>query len=111
MTATDYSILDDLADDPGVINARKMAAIYTAIFDAALDNGGTVHASTVREHLPSYLRNEPRIGAAMSALARCGAIRPTGEYRPSGNAKSRNANRPTPVYEVRDLSEIAGRAA
>ena len=111
MTATDYSILDDLAADPAPIPAATMRAIYTAIFDAALDNGGTVHASAVREHLPSYLRNEPRIGAAMSALARCGAIRPTGEYRPSGNTKSRNAIRPTPVYEVHDLSEIAGRAA
>ena len=111
MTVQDFTIVDAIESDPSPANAATMRAIYTAIFGAALDNGGTVHASTVREHLPSYLRNEPRIGAAMSALARCGAIRPTGEYRPSGNAKSRNANRPTPVYEVRDLSEIAGRAA
>ena len=111
MTVQDFTIVDAIESDPSPANAATMRAIYTAIFDAALDNGGTVHASTVREHLPSYLRNEPRIGAAMSALARCGAIRPTGEYRPSGNTKSRNANRPTPVYEVHDLSEIAGRAA
>ena len=56
MTATDYSILDDLADDPGVINARKMAAIpptpdnLTALgrMLADLDRATRAHATTRR---------------------------------------------------------------
>ena len=35
MTATDYSILDDLADDPGVINALNAAMTGLGITDRA----------------------------------------------------------------------------
>lgn len=111
MTTQDFTLLDEIAADPSTRNAATMRAIYRAILDAALDNGGEVHASTVREHLPAYLKSEHRIGNAFSQLVRCNAITDTGEVRRSENARSRNANRRTPVYRVRDLGEITWRAA
>ena len=111
MTATDYSILDDLADDPGVINARKMAIIYGAILDAAQLAGGFYSAASVRLHLPEWLRSDPRIGAAISALPKAQISKPTRTYVPSMNAKSRNSNRPVPVYRVLDWAALEARAA
>ena len=111
MTATDYSILDDLADDPGVINARKMAIIYGAILDAAAIAGGRFSAATVRVHLPAHLTDDPRVGAAFSALVSSGVARKTGTYVLSGNARSRNAQRPVCEYVVTDWAELERRAA
>ena len=111
MTATDYSILDDLADDPGVINALKMAAIYGAILDAASLAGGTFSAATVREHLPEWVRDDPRVGAAFSALVTGRVARKTGRYVQSGNGKSRNAQRPVCEYVVTDWAELDRRAS
>ena len=111
MTATDYSILDDLAADPGAINARKMAIIYGAILDAAAIAGGTLTAASIRPHLPAHLTDDPRVGAAVSALIRRGIIRRTGRYALSGNGKSRNSNRPVPVYRVLDWAALEARAA
>ena len=110
MTATDYSILDDLADDPGVINARKMTIIYAAISDAAAIAGGTLTAASIRPHLPAHLTDDPRVGAAVSALIRRGIIRRTGRYALSGNGKSRNGLRPVPVYVVLDWDGLEDRA-
>ena len=111
MTATDYSILDDLADDPGVINARKMAIIYGAILDAASLAGGRFSAATVRVHLPEWVRDDPRVGAAFSALVAGRVARKTGRYVLSGNARSRNAQRPVCEYVVTDWAALERRAA
>ena len=111
MTAINYSILDDLADDPGVINARKMAAIYTAILDAASLAGGRFSAPSVRPMLPPHLTDDPRVGAAFSALVSGGIARKTGTYVLSGNTRSRNAQRPVCEYIVTDWNELEKRAA
>ena len=110
MTATDYSILDDLAADPGVLNAAKMRAIYSAISDAAAIAGGTLTAASIRPHLPAHLTDDPRVGAAVSALVKSRTIRRTGRYAVSGNGKSRNAMRPMPIYVVLDWDALEDRA-
>ena len=111
MTATDYSILDDLADDPGVINARKMTAIYGAILDAASLAGGRFSAASVRPNLPAHLTDDPRVGAAFSALVAGRVARKTGRLTLSGNARSRNAQRPVCEYVVTDWDELERRAS
>ena len=111
MTATDYSILDDLADDPGVINARKMTAIYGAILDAASLAGGRFSAASVRPNLPAHLTDDPRVGAAFSALVTGRVARKTGRFTLSGNARSRNAQRPVCEYVVTDWAALERRAA
>ena len=111
MTATDYSILDDLAGDPGVINARKMTIIYGAILDAASLSGGRFSAPAVRPHLPAHLTDDPRVGAAFSALVTGRVARKTGRYTLSGNARSRNTQRPVCEYVVTDWAALEVRAA
>ena len=109
MTAADYTILDDLATDPGVLAAAKLRVIYGAIYKAATLAGGFYSAASVRPHLPEHLRSDPRIGAAVSALPRARISRPTGTYVPGMNAASRNAHRPVPVYRVRDWDALKDR--
>ena len=98
MTATDYSILDDLADDPGVINARKMAIIYGAILDAARLAGGFYSAASVRLHLPRWALG-PQVGAVMSVLTKRGLlVRVPGAVHESENMGQRNGTRLMPLY-------------
>lgn len=111
MTANDYSILDDLADDPGAINARKMTIVYGAILDAASLAGGTFSAPSVRPMLPPHLTDDPRVGAAFSALVAGRVARKTGTYVLSGNGKSRNSQRPVCEYVVTDWAELERRAS
>lgn len=106
-----YQILDDLAADPATLNAAKMRAIYSAISDAAAIAGGTLTAASIRPHLPAHLTDDPRVGAAVSALVKSKVIRRTGRYAVSGNGKSRNALRPMPIYVVLDWDELERRAA
>ena len=60
----------------------------------------TYDSKTYRDSIDDYISDE---GTTDATLIYLGISELTHE--------SRNANRPTPVYEVRDLSEIAGRAA
>ena len=105
-----YQVLDDLALDPATLSAAKMRAIYSAIGDAAAIAGGTLTAASIRPHLPAHLTDDPRVGAAVSALVKSRTIRRTGRYAVSGNGKSRNTMRPMPIYVVLDWDALEDRA-
>lgn len=108
VTPGGFAILDDLANDPGVLAHMRRQAVVTAIRLAALADG-TFHAGTMRPHLPKppYDVNPHSVGAVVSALVKTGAIRKTGRYAESGNVKNRNGQRPVPIYRIVNLGGLA----
>ncbi len=95
----DYSILDQLANEPAPRGHAESTLIRLAVIAAACDNGGIVTAATLRPLLPETV-NPHRIGAVVSALVKQGILVRTGRYAESSNRKWRNMHRPMPVYEV-----------
>ena len=73
------------------------AHIFAAIRTAAAEHHGEVHAATVRRHLTRDV-NPARIGAAFGALVSQGVLVFAGRYERNGGTKSRNGNKPSPVY-------------
>lgn len=93
--------LDGLATDPTprAVDAREQ--IRLAVMAAAADRRGLVHIAAVRRHLPQSVA--PRyLGASMNRLVRRGFLVPTSRYEPNGDAHSRNASKPAPVYRLKD---------
>lgn len=73
------------------------AHIFAAIRTAAAEHHGEVHAATVRRHLTRDV-NPARIGAAFGALVSQGVLVFAGRYERNGGVRSRNGNKPSPVY-------------
>lgn len=73
------------------------AHIFEAIRTAAAEHHGEVHAATVRRHLTRDV-NPARIGAAFGALVSQGVLVFAGRYERNGGVRSRNGNKPSPVY-------------
>lgn len=71
--------------------------IFAAIRTAAAEHHGEVHAATVRRHLTRDV-NPARIGAAFGALVSQGVLVFAGRYERNGGVRSRNGNKPSPVY-------------
>lgn len=75
------------------------AAIRQAVLDAAAANGGRVHIAAVRRHLPAWVAPS-MTGACINRLARRGYLAASGQYRPNGDAKARNATKRSPVWRL-----------
>lgn len=74
-------------------------AIRQAVLRAAADHNGRVHITAVRQHLPAWVA--PAVtGACINRLARRGYLAASGQYRPNGDAKSRNATKRSPVWRL-----------
>jgi len=99
VTATLFDEIDAVAHDwrPSRVESRE--AIRLAILRAAGDEGGLVHAATVRKHLPAWV-NPQQVGATVCALVRAGYLIPTGHYRPNGQEQSRNRTKASPVRRL-----------
>ena len=98
MTATDYSILDDLADDQWPPSKALVRELVVAAINAAADeHAGQVTIAWVRPHLPRWAVG-PQVGAVISVLSKRGHLIKTGAFAESGNGQSRNNLRPVPIY-------------
>lgn len=95
-------VLDEMATDwrPSADQARR--AVRRAVVAAAREDGGLVHAATVRRHLPAGVPHR-FIGATICVLVRTGYLVPTGRRRALGDGTTRNA---TKVAEVRRLVRV-----
>lgn len=71
--------------------------IRHAINTAAREHDGQVHIADVRPLLPTWI-DPHQPGAFICAQVRAGRLIPTGQYRPNGQAKSRNRTKPAQIY-------------
>lgn len=92
--------IDLVAADHRFSAVQSRHAIRSAISMAAKAHDGLVHISDVRPLLPDWVTPH-QVGAVFTALVRSGVLVWTGEYRPSGNAAQRNAQRPAKVYHLK----------
>lgn len=84
------------------------AAVDAAITQADAERG-VVHIAKVRSLLPPWATG-PQVGARINGHVRRGSLVWTGDYLPSGNAKTRNAQRPAKVYLlIKPLAEAGTR--
>lgn len=98
---SDYAILDDLADPLALVGADVRLAIARSI-ETLLAAHHTVSAASLRPALlnEGWARDllDKRMGGMLNSALRKGVIKWTGEYVASGNAASRNDQRPVKVY-------------
>ncbi len=99
MTTVVQDELDLLATAWHPTATESREAIRRAVMAAASEHRGLVHASTVREHLPPWVRPS-QVGAVMCALVRRGYLTPTGRFRPNGGESSRNRTKPSEVRRL-----------
>jgi len=92
--------IDAVAADWRPSRRADRAAIRAAVTACAAANKGYVHIADVREHLAGDLNDPHQLGAQMTALVREGHLRWVGKYRPNGNGKTRNAERPAKLYRL-----------
>lgn len=82
---------------PSRVSAR--AAIRAAVEVVAGSHDGLVHIADVRPLIPKWA-DPHQVGAIVCALVRQGVLERTGDYRPNGGGKSRNALKPAAVYRL-----------
>lgn len=91
--------IDAVAANPYPWATDDRAAVLDAIASAARETDYYVHISDVRYYMRRQV-DPHMVGAVICALVRQGVLVGTGEYWPSGNAKSRNRTRPAEVRRL-----------
>lgn len=92
------AVLALIADDPR--NEADVVAVAETILTAArADPDGRVSANDVRDQLDQTVR-PGCIGSTFHKLKQLGVLAATGEWTPSTDRRSRNADKPTRVWRL-----------
>ena len=98
-TIEDWSIVDQIAHEPSPAKEQHAIEVRRAVARVARMTGGIVTAASVRDETPAWVNPHTR-GAVFSDLVKHRVLVPTGDVAKSGNVKSRNRHRQTPVYRL-----------
>lgn len=109
MTTTeteDWSLVDQVNADTSPARSLHRRAVLQAIYRAAVEHDGLVHASWVRPLLPPWVDEHMR-GGITSGLVASGILVSHGQPRRSLDSKNRNGNRWLSTYRVADMPALA----